>query len=105
MGGDADAMGNGCEERRGPTWFRSLAEGCCVRAGVVVAGGAAMGRRATAARLGFRGVAAACVLLLRGGCCAHLAGGVACVWRREMERDGVQCKRRDGGEEDGLDGE
>ena len=35
MGDDVDAMGNGCEERRGPTWFRSLAEGCCVRAGVV----------------------------------------------------------------------
>ncbi|KAJ8620099.1 hypothetical protein MRB53_028628 [Persea americana] len=23
-------MGNGCEERRGPTWFRSLAEAFCV---------------------------------------------------------------------------
>ncbi|KAJ8620097.1 hypothetical protein MRB53_028626 [Persea americana] len=93
MGDDANAMGNGCEDKRGPTWFWSVVEGCCVSLEVLL-------RQGDGPRLrwvSYREVVAAGDLEVQraGARCCMCLEAAACIWRGEMERDGVRwCCRR-----------
>ena len=100
MGDDADAMGNGCEGRRGPTWFRSVAEGCCISLEVLLRLGDGphlrWGRCREMAAAGDLEVLLVGWASLRvsGGCCVRLEEGDGESWGtmvvREMEDDGSQ---------------